>query len=195
RRREWLTFVVVGGGPTGVEMAGAVAEIGRHILRRDFRRIDPGSARVVLVEAGPRVLGAFDARLSERAKRALEPLGPEVLTGPPVTSIDATGVSLGGRRIPSRNVLWAAGVAASPIGRSLAVPLDRAGRVPVAPDLTLAGHPEVFVIGDLASLRQDGVPVPGVAPAAKQMGRHAARSILRALGGLPPEPFRYREPG
>src|SRR6266850_323000 len=119
RRRGWLTFVVVGGGPTGVEMAGAVAEIGRHILRRDFRSIDPGSARVVLVEAGPRILGTFDARLSEKAKRALERLGSEVVTGSPVTAIDATGVTLGGRRIDSRNVLWAAGVAASPIARSL----------------------------------------------------------------------------
>jgi len=195
RRRGWLTFVVVGGGPTGVEMAGAVAEIGRHILRRDFRSIDPGSARIVLVEAGPRILGTFDARLSEKAKRALERLGSEVVTGSPVTAIDATGVTLGGRRIDSRNVLWAAGVAASPIARSLGVPLDRAGRVAVKADLTLPGHPEVFVIGDLASLQQDGRPVPGVAPAAIQMGRHAARNILRALGGRPLEAFRYRDKG
>jgi NADH dehydrogenase len=194
-RRAFLTFVVVGGGPTGVELAGAVAEIGRHILRRDFRSIDPASARVVLVEAGPRILGTFDARLSEKARRALERLGSEVVTGSPVTSIDATGVVLGGRRITSRNVLWAAGVAASPIAKSLGAPLDRAGRVPVAPDLTLPGHPEIFVIGDLATLQQDGRPIPGVAPAATQMGRHTARNILRTLRGLPYEPFRYHDAG
>ena len=194
-RRACLTFVIVGGGPTGVELAGAVAEIGRHILRKDFRSIDPASARVVLVEAGPRILAAFDPRLSGKAARALERLGAEVVTRSPVTSIDASGVALGDRRIASRNVLWAAGVAASPIARSLGVPLDRAGRVPVAPDLTLPGHPEVQVIGDLASLQQDGRPVPGVAPAAKQMGRHAARNILRALSGRPAGPFRYHDAG
>jgi NADH dehydrogenase len=195
RRREFLTFVVVGGGPTGVELAGALAEIARRILRQDFRSIDPASARVVLVEAGPRLLPAFDARLSEKAARALRRLGAEVMTGSPVTSVDATGVSLGARCIPSRNVLWAAGVAASPLARSLGTPLDRAGRVAVTPELTLPGHVEVFVIGDLASLQQNGRPIPGVAPAAQQMGRHAARNILRALRGLPYEPFRYRDKG
>ncbi|OLE65446.1 MAG: FAD-dependent oxidoreductase [Acidobacteria bacterium 13_1_20CM_2_68_14] len=195
RRAAWLTFVIVGGGPTGVELAGAVAEIARRILREDFRHIDPGSASVFLVEAAPRVLQAFDEALARRAAQALRGLGVEVLTGAPVSAIDATGVSIGDRRIPARLVLWAAGVAASPLARSLGVPLDRAGRVAVTPDLTLPGHPEVFVIGDLAALRQDGRPVPGVAPAAKQMGRHAARNILRAVRGLPYLSFHYRDAG
>jgi NADH dehydrogenase len=195
RRAAWLTFVIVGGGPTGVELAGAIAEIARRILREDFRRIDPRSARVLLAEAGPRLLPAFDAGLAEKTGRSLRALGVEVLTGSPVTAIDATGVSIGERRVAARIVLWAAGVAASPLARSLGAPLDRAGRVPVAPDLTLPGHPEVFVIGDLAALRQDGRPVPGVAPAAKQMGRQTARNILRALRGLPYRPFRYRDAG
>ena len=194
-RRTWLTFVVIGGGPTGVELAGALGEIARLILKTDFRSIDPASARVVLVEAGPRILPAFAPALSEEAARELAGLGVEVITGSAATSIDAGGVSLGTRRLDARNVLWAAGVAASSIAGSLGVPLDRAGRVPVAPDLTLPGHPEVFVIGDLAALRQDGKPVPGVAPAAKQMGRHAARNILRAVRGLPHAPFRYRDAG
>jgi len=195
RRSAWLTFVVIGGGPTGVELAGALAEIARRILSTDFRGIDPASARVVLLEAGPRILGAFDPVMSERATRELRVLGVEVITAAAATEIDALGVSAGARRLSARNVLWAAGVAASPIGRSLGVPLDRSGRVPVAPDLTLPGHAEVFVIGDLAALRQDGRTVPGVAPAAKQMGRHAARGIRRALRGLPGEPFHYRDAG
>jgi len=194
-RRAWLSFVVIGGGPTGVELAGALAEIARLILRTDFRSIDPASARVALIEAGPRILPAFAPALSEEAARELAGLGVEVITGAAATSVDATGVSLGERRLQARNVLWAAGVAASPIAGSLGIALDRAGRVPVAPDLTLPGHPEVFVIGDLAALRQDGKPVPGVAPAAKQMGRHAARNILRAVRGLPHAPFRYRDAG
>ncbi len=194
-RRAWLSFVVIGGGPTGVELAGALADIARLILRTDFRSIDPASARVALIEAGPRILPAFAPALSEEAARELAELGVEVITGTAATSIDATGVSLGERRLQARNVLWAAGVAASPIAGSLGIPLDRAGRVPVAPDLTLPGHPEVFVIGDLAALRQNGKPVPGVAPAAKQMGRHAARNILRAVRGLPHAPFRYRDAG
>ncbi|HKB08910.1 MAG TPA: NAD(P)/FAD-dependent oxidoreductase [Candidatus Polarisedimenticolia bacterium] len=195
RRAAWLTFVIVGAGPTGVELAGAVAEIARRILREDFRRIDPRAARVFLVEAGPRVLPSFDPDLAQKTERSLRGLGVEVLTGGPVTAIDATGASIGERRIPARIVLWAAGVAASPLARSLGTPLDRAGRVPVAPDLTLPGHPEVFVIGDLAALRQDGRPVPGVAPAAKQMGQQTACNILRALRGLPYRPFHYRDAG
>ncbi|HYS77337.1 MAG TPA: FAD-dependent oxidoreductase, partial [Candidatus Dormibacteraeota bacterium] len=194
-RRTWLTFAVIGGGPTGVELAGALGEIARLILKTDFRSIDPASARVILIEAGPRILPAFVPSLSAEAARELARLGVEVITGIAATSIDAAGVSLGERRVHARNVLWAAGVAASPIARSLGIPLDRAGRVPVAPDLTLPGHPEVFVIGDLAALRQGGKPVPGVAPAAKQMGRHAARNILRAVHGHPYAPFRYRDAG
>src|SRR6266850_2473345 len=195
RRAAWLTFVIVGGGPTGVELAGAVADIARLILRQDFRHIDPRSSRVFLVEAGARVLPSFDPVLAQRTAGSLRRLGVEVLTGAPVTAIDATGVSIGDRRIEARVVLWAAGVAASPLARSLGVPLDRAGRVPVTPDLTLPGHPEVFVIGDLAALQQDGRPVPGVAPAAKQMGQQTARNILRRLRGLPSRPFRYRDAG
>ncbi len=195
RRRAWLTFVVVGGGPTGVEMAGAFAEIARHSLAREFRRIDPRSARVILVEAGPRILPAYPPDLSDRAVRQLEALGAQVWTGSPVTGMTAEGVELGKERLASRTVVWAAGVQASPLARSLEVPLDRAGRVRISPELTLPAHPEVHVIGDVAALEQDGRPVPGVAPAAMQMGRHAARNILRALDGQTPLPFRYVDKG
>ncbi len=195
RRRAWLTFVVVGGGPTGVEMAGALAEIARHSLVREFRRIDPRTARVILVEAGPRILPAYPPDLSDRAVRQLEALGAQVWTGTPVTGVSAEGVQLGAERLASCTVVWAAGVEASPLARSLDVPLDRAGRVRVSPDLTLPGRPDVFVIGDLAALEQDGRPVPGVAPAAMQMGRHAARNIRRVLDGQSPLPFRYVDKG
>ena len=194
-RRQWLTFVVVGGGPTGVEMAGAFAEVARHSLARDFRRIDPRAARVVLVEAGPRILPAYPEDLSEKAKLQLEALGAQVWLGAPVTAVDAAGVQVGADRLAARTVVWAAGVQAAPLARSLGVPLDRAGRVRVAPDLTVPGQPSVFVIGDLASLEQDGRPVPGVAPAAIQMGEHAARNVVRGLRGEPPLPFRYRDKG
>jgi len=196
RRKEWLTFVVIGGGPTGVELAGQLVEIARRALPRDFRRIDPSQARVLLVEAGPRALGAYPAELSQEAVRELEELGVEVKLGAKVTAIDAGGVALdGGERIAARTVLWAAGVAASPLARSLKVPLDRAGRVKVNPDLTVPGHPEAFVVGDLAALEIDGKPVPGVAPAAMQEGPHAARNIVRAIDREPLEPFRYRDKG
>jgi NADH dehydrogenase len=195
RRRQWLTFVVIGGGPTGVEMAGALAEIARHTLDRDFRRIDPTSARVILVEAVPRVLTAYSPDLSARAARQLEALGVHVWTGAPVTGVDAGGVDLGADRVAARTVVWAAGVQASPLARSLGVPLDRAGRVPVAPDLTVPGRPGVFVIGDLAAVESGGRPVPGVAPAAIQMGRHVAANIRRAVAGRPLLPFRYRDRG
>jgi NADH dehydrogenase len=194
-RRAWLTFVVVGGGPTGVEMAGAFAEIARHTLARDFRRIDPSASRVVLVEAGPRILPAFPEDLSAKAVRQLEALGVQVWTGAAVSGIDPLGVSLGGDRLSARTVVWAAGVAGSPLGRSLGVPTDRAGRVKVEADLTLPGRPEVWVVGDLAALELNGKPVPGVAPAAMQMGRHAALGLRRALRGQAPLPFRYEDKG
>ena len=194
-RRSWLTFVVIGGGPTGVEMAGAFADIARHTLVRDFRRIDPRTARVILVEAGPRVLPVYPEALSQKAKLQLEALGVQVWTESPVTGIDGTGVRVGGDRVAARTVVWAAGVQASPLARSLGAPLDRAGRVRVAADLTVPGEPAVFVIGDLASLDQDGRPVPGVAPAAIQMGEHAAQNVRRALRGEPLAPFRYRDKG
>jgi NADH dehydrogenase len=195
-RRARLTFVVVGGGPTGVEMAGAFAEVARHTLAHDFRNSDPRSARVILVEAGPRILPAFPEDLSARAVRQLEALGVQVWTGASVTGIDAGGVSLGGDRLAAGTVVWAAGVAGSPLGRTLGVPLDRAGRVQVAADLTIPGHPEVFVVGDLAAVIQpDGRPVPGVAPAAMQMGRQTAENIRRKLRGEPLAAFRYRDKG
>ena len=196
RRTALLTFVVVGAGPTGVELAGALAEIARHVLARDFRHIDPTSARVVLVEAGPRVLPAFAPELSAAARRRLERMGVQVLLGRPVTGIDSGGVSMGSERIVSGCVLWGAGVQASPLATTLGVPLDRAGRVLVEPDLSVPGAPEAFVIGDLAAVKMpDGKPVPGVAPAAIQGGRHVARSIERLIRGEKAEPFRYQDKG
>ena len=195
RQAHWLEFVIIGGGPTGVELAGTLAEIARHTLPREFRNCDPGRARIHLVEAGPRVLASMPPTLSERARRQLERLGVEVHTGAAVTRIDADGVDIGARRIEARTVLWAAGVAASPLGASLGVERDRAGRIAVAPDLSLPAHPEVFVIGDLASVAQDGTPVPGVAPAAKQMGAHVAKVIRARLAGRPARAFRYRDYG
>ena len=195
-RRALLTFAIVGGGPTGVELAGTLAEIARKTLKREFRRIDPGQTRVLLLEAGPRVLSTFPESLSANAQRQLERLGVEVRTGSAVTRIDADSVSLGDERIATRTVLWAAGVAASPLARSLGVPLDRAGRVAVQPDLSVGGHPEIFVAGDLATLQQaNGKPVPGVAPAAKQMGNHVAAVIRDRLAGRVAKPFRYRDWG
>ncbi|MGC4029474.1 MAG: NAD(P)/FAD-dependent oxidoreductase [Steroidobacteraceae bacterium] len=191
-----LTFVVVGAGPTGVELAGTLAEVARHTLRREFRRIDPTIARVVLVEAGPRVLPAFPEELSASAERQLQKLGVQVLKGRAITQVDAQGVRIGDERLPAQTVLWAAGVTASPLGRLLGVPLDRNGRVQVAPDLSIPGHPEVFVAGDLASLVLPAGPVPGIAPAAKQMGTYAAGVIAaRAAGRAPPPPFHYRHAG
>jgi len=194
-RRAWLNFIVIGGGPTGVELAGTLAEIARHTLADEFRRIDPRDAHILLVEAGPRVLPSMPESLSQSARRQLERLGVEVRVGEAVTAIDETGVTLGGQHIPTRTTLWAAGVAASPLGRQLSANCDRAGRVPVAPDLSLPDHPDIFVVGDLASVMQDGKPVPGIAPAAKQMGTHAARVIRDRLTGKPPRPFRYHDYG
>jgi len=194
-RRSWLTFVVVGGGPTGVELAGTVAEIARHTLRREFRRIDPSRARVLLLEGTDRVLPPYPPELSQKARQQLEGLGVEVRPGALVTDVDGHGVCIGAERIESRTVMWAAGVAASPLGRSLGAPVDRAGRVKVEKDLTLPGRPEVFVVGDLAAVEQAGRPVPGVAPAAMQMGRHAARNVLRSIAGRPLVPFHYVDKG
>lgn len=195
-RQPWLEFVVIGGGPTGVELAGTLAEIARHTLPREFRRADVRRANVHLVEAGPRLLSAMPPDLSEKTRRQLEGLGVKVHTGKAVTAIDAAGITLGGERLASRTVLWAAGVAASPLGKQMGLTTDRAGRVPVQPDLSLPGHPEVFVVGDLASVTQaSGQPVPGVAPAAKQMGRHAAGVIRARLGGGDGSSFVYRDHG
>jgi NADH dehydrogenase len=191
KRAQWLTFVVIGGGPTGVELAGQFAEIARHTLKGEFRRIDPHSARVMLVEGADRILGAYPPDLSMKAQLQLERLGVTTWVGRMVTNVDAEGVSLGNDRISAKTVVWAAGVAASPLVRSLDVPLDRAGRVKVEPDLSVPGHPEIFVIGDLASLEG----VPGIAPAAKQMGRLTARNIINALNQRPRKPFRYRDWG
>ncbi len=195
KRRAWLTFVIVGAGPTGAELAGALAEISRQSLASEFDHIDPKQARVVLVEGQDRVLPPFPPALSGKAQRQLEALGVEVKTGVRVTGIDAEGVTFGDERLPARTVLWAAGVAASPLARSLGVPLDRAGRVLVQPDLTIPGHPEVRVIGDLAALEQDGKLVPGVAPAAIQEGVYVARELTRVVTGRPARPFRYFDKG
>lgn len=196
RRRALLTFVVVGGGPTGVELAGAIGEIACKVLPRDFRSFDTRETRTILVEAGPRILSAFPTELSEPAVRALGRLRVEVRTGQAVTQMDPDAVWIDGERIASGTVLWAAGVAPSPLARCLGVPLDRAGRVVVNTDLTIPDHPEVFVIGDLAACNDaDGTPLPGLAPVAIQQGKHAARSIVRAMRGEVPEPFRYTDRG
>ena len=194
-RAAWLDFAIVGGGPTGVELAGTLAEIARHTLRDEFRHIDPSSARVRLVEAGPRVLPSFPESLSRKARQQLEKLGVEVVTGAPVTDINAHGYRVGDAFVPAHTVLWAAGVAASPLGRLLGAPVDRFGRVQVNPDLSVPGHRDVFIAGDLASVEQDGKPVPGVAPAAKQMGKHVARAVRARIGDAPTPAFRYRDFG
>jgi len=195
RRAALMTFAIVGGGPTGVELAGALAEIARRTLRHEFSNIDPARARIVLLEGTPRLLNAYPERLSEKARRSLEGLGVEVRLDTKVSAIDAEGLTAGEERIPARTVLWAAGVQASPLARSLGVPLDRAGRVNVSPDLSVPGHPEVFVIGDLAAVQQEGKPVPGIAPAAMQGGRHVARAILDSVAGKPRRRFRYVDKG
>ncbi len=197
-RRRLLTFVIVGAGPTGVELAGAMAEIARKAMRREFDAIDTASACVVLLEGGPRILPSYPASLSEKARRQLEKLGVEVRTNALVTEIEHGRVHVAGRSdevLDAGNVFWAAGVAASPIGKTLGVPLDSAGRVVVGDDCTILGHPELFVIGDLAHLEQEGQLVPGVAPAAMQMGRYVARQIRREVEGKPREPFRYFDKG
>ncbi len=211
-RDAWLTFAVIGGGPTGVEMAGTMSEIAHHTLPREFRRIDSTRSRVILLEGSPRILGAFVPKLSERAREQLVRLGVEVRTGSKVTAIDEGGVSFEvahegapatTEMLASRTVIWAAGVAGSRLGAEIArgtgAVLDRAGRVVVAPDLSVAGHPEISVVGDLAAAQSYGAkgtsPVPGVSPAAKQMGRAAAANLLRRLRGEATRPFRYRDYG
>jgi NADH dehydrogenase len=195
-RRRLLTFVIIGGGPTGVELAGSLAELARAALARDFRHIDPTTARIVLVEAGPRLLPSFAPALSAIAARSLARLGVEVRLGLAVTRCDADGAVLGDERIESRTLIWAAGVAASGAGRWLNAECDRSGRVIVGPDLTLPGHAEVFVIGDTARVEASGGPLPGVATVAKQQGAYVARVIAaRISGAADPEPFRYRNVG
>ncbi|HEV2702350.1 MAG TPA: FAD-dependent oxidoreductase [Steroidobacteraceae bacterium] len=194
-RETWLTFAIIGAGPTGVELAGTLAEIARHTLAPEFRRSNPQQARVLLIEAGERVLSSFPPALSAKAAAQLLRLGVTVRTGQAVTGIGGDYIELGGERIATNTVLWAAGVSASPLGAMLGAPLDRAGRVKVQPDLSLAAHPEVLVVGDLASVATDGRPVPGIAPAAKQMGAHAARCIRATLAGRSRPPFRYRDYG
>jgi NADH dehydrogenase len=194
-RAEWLTFAIVGAGPTGVELAGAIQEIAVGTLKGDFRNFDPASARVVLIDAEPRVLATFSPHLSAAAARILKDRGIELRLGCRVTGIDARGLDLTDGRLASRTVLWAAGVAPSPLGRQLGVPTDRAGRVLVEPDLSIPGHPEAFVAGDLCAIRWKGEWLPGVAQPAIQEGRWAARNAARLLAGRPTVPFRYRDLG
>ena len=194
-RRRLLTFVIVGAGPTGVELAGAMVEIARQVMPTDFRAVDTSSARVLLLEGAPRVLPSYHEDSSGRAQRQLEALGVEVRTGAFVTDIGPDRVRVGDEEIAAGNVFWAAGVAASPVGAALGVPLDRSGRVHVGPDCSIPGHPEVFVIGDLASFEQNGDPIPGVAPAAMQMGRYVGRAIASDLKGGERKPFHYVDKG
>lgn len=196
RHQDLLTFVLVGAGPTGVEMAGALAILVRTALKSDFRRIDPTSARIVLVDMAPKVLGPFSENLSKAAKQRLENLGVEIRLGHAVDQIDAEGVVIAGERIPSKTVIWTAGVAPSPAGRWLNVETDRAGRVRIQKDLSVPGHSEIFVVGDTASLDQNGKPLPGVAQVAMQQGHYAGKLIHnRIVGNPPPPPFSYFDKG
>jgi len=196
RRRDLLTFLIVGGGPTGVELAGAISEISRQVIASDFRAIDPTESRVVLIEAGSRILPSYPEDLSAEAEVSLARLGAEVWKGLPVTSISDKEVRVGERIIAAGTILWAAGVEASPLARSLGVKLDRVGRVLVEPDMTIPGYPDAFVIGDLAILTdKNGKNLPGVCPVAVQQGRHTARNISRACQRLPLEPFQYFDRG
>ena len=196
RRRVLQTFVIVGGGATGVELAGAIAEIGLYTIGTDFRTLNPADTRVILIEAGARIMATFDERLSQRALKDLTQLGIQVRTGTRVTHIDAQGVRVGQELIGAATVIWAAGVQPSRLGTTLGVPLDPAGRVMIQPDLSIPGHPEIFVIGDQSCLKdKQGLPLPGVAPVAMQQGRHVARQIIAALNGRARTPFRYNDKG
>jgi NADH dehydrogenase len=194
-RDAYQTFVIVGGGPTGVELAGMISPTARLAMHEDFRRIDTRRTRVLLLEGGPRILPSFPEDLSADALEDLKKLGVEVRLNAMVTNIDREGVDVGTDRIPARTVFWAAGIAASPLGRQLGAPVDRAGRVQVSPDLSVPGHPEIFVAGDLCAFQSHGRPVPGVAPAANQQGAHAARNILHELRREPRKPFVYFDKG
>ena len=195
KRKALLTFVVIGAGATGVELSGALAEIAQRTLADEFRSFDPAEARVVLVEAADRVLPPFEERLSDKGRRRLAHMGVEVRTGTRVTDVDARGVTTEGDRIDARTVIWAAGVAASPLAKDLGVALDAKGRVQVGPDLSIPGHPEAFVVGDLAGFEQDGAPLPGVAQVAIQGGRHVARVLRAEVAGRPRPRFRYHDRG
>jgi NADH dehydrogenase FAD-containing subunit len=196
RRKELLAFVIVGGGPTGVEMAGALAEMAHATLANEFRRIDPRSARIILIDAAPRVLLSYPEKLTRKAQAKLEQMGVELRLGHPVELIDAEGVVINGQRIRSRCVIWAAGVHASPAGVWLGAEVDRAGRVKVKPNLTVPDHPEIFVVGDTAYIEEDGKPLPGVAQVAIQSGKYAAHVIRqRVKQGAPPPPFKYFDKG
>ncbi|MBI5608751.1 MAG: NAD(P)/FAD-dependent oxidoreductase [Deltaproteobacteria bacterium] len=195
RRRQLLTFVIIGAGPTGVELAGTLAELSKTLLARDFRRVAPTEPRVLLVEAGERVLAAFDPALSAAALRDLRELGVEVFLGTRVQAIDASSVTMNGRRVPTRTVVWAAGVAASPLLQSLGLPLDPQGRIAVNPDLSLPDAPEVFVVGDAARLEQDGAALPGLGAVALQQGPVVGANILATALGRPRKPFRYKDKG
>jgi NADH dehydrogenase len=196
RRAALLTFAIIGGGPTGVELAGTIAELARDTLPPDFRNIDTQMTRVVLIEAGPRVLAGFAKDLSVYAQRSLESMGVEVMTGQAVTECSAEDVVFGGKRLPTRTIIWAAGVRGSPAAEWLGAPADRAGRLQVLPDLTVPGHPDIFAIGDTITVNgPDGKPVPGIAPAAKQQGRYAADCITARLRGRSVPPFHYRHAG
>ncbi|PYK30006.1 MAG: FAD-dependent oxidoreductase [Verrucomicrobia bacterium] len=195
-RKAAMTFVIIGGGPTGVEMAGAIAEIARYTLARDFRNIDPSQARVILIEGEPKVLASFPEDLRDSAMKQLADLGVEVRTGIHATNLTENGLQVGDEFIPCRVKIWAAGNTASPVGHSLGVPIDRAGRVIVNNDLTIPDHPEVQVIGDLANFsHQTGEPLPGVSPVAMQQGRHAARNVLRMIEGEKAQRFWYFDKG
>ena len=196
RRRALLTFVIVGGGPTGVELAGAIGEISRRVLIHDFRSIDPREASIQVLEAGPRILPTFPSDLARKATRALERLGVQVRTGCPVSDVREGSVEAGGSEIPAATILWAAGVRSSPLPTSLGAAQDAAGRVVVEPDLSIPDDPKIFAIGDIAAfLHQTGTPLPGVAHVAIQQGRHVAENIRRDIAGRPRRPFHYRDKG